>query len=96
LQRIRRGRIHAVHTVRDGMAEIVEAEALETSPLVGNPLREVKMPAGILVGAVVRGSEVIIPRGDTVIKPRDRVVTFVAQAAVKKFEQMFAVRMEFF
>lgn len=96
LQRIRRGRIHAVHTVRDGMAEIVEAEALETSPLVGNPLREVKMPAGILIGAVVRGGEVIIPRGDTVIKPRDRVVTFVAQAAVKKFEHIFAVRMEFF
>ena len=96
LQRIRRGRIHAVHSVRDGMAEIVEAEALETSSLVGSPLREVKLPAGILIGALVRGEEVIIPRGDTVIRPHDRVVTFVAQAAIKRLEQLFAVRVEFF
>jgi trk system potassium uptake protein TrkA len=96
LQRIRRGRIHAVHSVRDGMAEIVEAEALETSSLVGNPLREVKLPPGILIGALVRGDEVIIPRGDTVIRAHDRVVTFVAQAAVKRLEQLFAVRVEFF
>lgn len=96
LQRIRRGRIHAVHSVRDGLAEIVEAEALETSPLVGNPLRDLKLPAGVLIGAIVRGQVVIIPRGDTVIKPKDRVVTFVAQTAIKKFEQAFAVRMEFF
>jgi trk system potassium uptake protein TrkA len=96
LQRIRRGRIHAVHSVRDGLAEIVEAEALETSPLVGSPLRDVKLPSGILIGALIRRAEVIIPRGDTVIKPRDRVVTFVAKHAIKKFEQLFAVRMEFF
>ena len=96
LQLIRRGRIHGVHSVRDGMAEIVEAEALETSPLVGNPLREIKLPAGLLIGALVRGEEVIIPRGDTVIKPRDRVITFVARTAIKRFEELFAVRMEFF
>ncbi len=96
LQRIRRGRIHGVHSVRDGLAEIVEADALETSPLVGSPLREIKLPAGLLIGAIVRGEDVIIPRGDTIIKPRDRVVTFVARTAIKRFEQLFAVRAEFF
>ena len=96
LQRIRRGRIHAVHSLRDGLAEIVEAEALETSPLVGKPLREAKLPSGLLVGAIVRGDEVIIPRGDTVIRAHDHVVVFAAAAAVKKLEQLFAVRLEFF
>jgi len=96
LRRIRRGRILAVHSVHDGMAEIVEAEALETSPLVGTPISEIKLPTGILIGAILREDEVIIPRADTVIRAHDRVVTFVAANAVRKLEKMFAVRLEYF
>ncbi|MCH8182887.1 MAG: Trk system potassium transporter TrkA [Proteobacteria bacterium] len=96
LQHIRRGRIRGVHSLRDGMAEIIEAEALETSPLVGQPLRDVKLPAGLVIGAIVRDAEVIIPRGDTVIKTHDKVVLFALKGAVKKVEKLFAVRLEFF
>ena len=38
LQHVRRGRIHSVHTLREGFGELIEAEALETSSLVGVPL----------------------------------------------------------
>ena len=96
LQRIRRGRILAVHSIRDGAAEIIEAEALGTSPIVGQPLMETKLPTGIIVGAIVRGDEVIIPRPQTVVQEHDRVVMLAAARAVKKIEQMFAVRLEFF
>jgi trk system potassium uptake protein TrkA len=78
------------------LAEIVEAEALETSPLVGTPLKEIKLPSGILIGAILRDGEVIIPRGDSVIAAHDRVVVFAAASAVRKFEKMFAVSLEFF
>ena len=96
LQRIRRGRILAVQSIRDGAAEIIEAEALGTSPIVGRPLIETRLPAGIIVGAVVRGDEVIIPRPQTVIQENDRVVMLAAARVVKKIEQMFAVSLEFF
>ena len=96
LQRIRRGRILAVHSIRDGAAEIIEAEALGTSPMVGRPLVEIKLPAGIIVGAILRDDEVIIPRAQTVIREHDRVVILAAARAVKKIEQMFAVSLEFF
>ncbi len=96
LQRIRRGRILAVRSIRDGAAELIEAEALGTSPLVGHPLVETKLPAGIIVGAILRGNEVIIPRPQTVIQEHDRIVILAAARAVKKIEQMFAVRLEFF
>jgi len=96
LQHIRRGRIRGVHSLREGMAEIIEAEALETSPLVGQPLRDAKLPAGLVIGAIVRDSEVIIPRGDTVINTHDKVVLFALKNAVKKVEKLFAVRLEFF
>ena len=96
LQHVRRGRIRAVHSIRDGLAEVIEAEALETSPLMGTPLREVKLPAGIIVGAIVRGDEVIIPNGDTVIQTKDRVIILATAGQVKKVEKLFSVSLEFF
>ena len=96
LQHVRRGRIRGVHSLRDGIAEVIEAEALETSPVVGVPLRDVRMPAGIIVGAVVRGEQVIIPRGDTIIEVGDRVIVMALADMVRKVEKMFAVQLNFF
>ena len=96
LQHVRRGRIRGVHSLRDGAAEVLEAEALETSSLVGKPLRDVRLPDGIIVGAVVRGERVIIPRGNTVIEVNDRVVMFALADMVRRVEKMFSVRLDFF
>jgi len=96
LQHVRRGRIHSVHALRDGFGELIEAEALETSPLVGQPLGESDLPEGVLVGAVVHDGEVIIPRSSTVIQTGDRVVLLAPAEAVRQVEKMFAVQLEFF
>ncbi len=96
LQHVRRGRIKSVHSLKDGFAEVIEAEALETSPLVNTPIKEIRLPSGVIIGALVRAEEVIIARPDTVIKPHDRVILLAAAESVKKIEKMFAVRLEFF
>ncbi len=96
LQHVRRGRIRAVHSVQKGQAEIIEAEALETSPMVGAPLRELDLPAGLRIGAIYRNGEVIKPDGNVRIKPKDRVVLFATAETVKQVEQMFRVSLEFF
>jgi trk system potassium uptake protein TrkA len=96
LQHVRRGHIYSVHTLREGFGEVIEAEALETSSLVGSPLKEVKLPSGVMIGAVVRNGTVISPRGTTVIQDKDRVVLFAASEAVRKVEKLFSVRLEYF
>ena len=96
LQYVRRGRIRGVHSLRDGLAEIIEAEAMETSSMVGVPIRDVDLPGGMVAGAVIRGDEVIIPRGSTVVQPKDRVVIFTIAEDVKHLEKMFSVRLEYF
>ena len=96
LQQIRRGKIHSVHLISDDFGEILEAEALETSSLVGVPLREARLPPGVIVGAILRGSEVQVARPDTVIATGDRVVLFALKDAVKAVEKLFSVRLEFF
>ena len=96
LQHVRRGRIRGVHTVENGAAEVIEAEALETSPLVGKPLRELDLPDGIRIGAVYRDGKVIVPDGATQIVAKDRVIIFATAERVRQVEQMFRVSLEFF
>ena len=75
---------------------VIEAEALETSTMVGVPLREAKLPNGVIVGAILREGELVIPRGDTRIQAKDRIILFAASNAVKKVEKLFSVRLEYF
>jgi trk system potassium uptake protein TrkA len=96
LQHVRRGRIRAVQSLGDGFGEVIEAEILETSGLSGKSVAEAEFPEGVLVGGIVRDSKVIIPRADTVMRVKDRVVLFAATEAVKAMEKLFAVRLEFF
>ncbi|GAA4524134.1 Trk system potassium transporter TrkA [Chelativorans composti] len=96
LQHVRRGRIRAVHNVQNGAAEILEAEALETSPLVGASLRELDLPEGMRIGAVYRDGQPVTPSGSLRIKPKDRVVIFALRDAVRQVEQLFRVSLEFF
>ena len=96
LQYVRRGRIHSVHSISENFGEVIEAEALETSSVVGMPLREAKLPSGVVVAALVRDQEVIMAHGDTVINVGDTIVLFASKDSVRRVEKMFAARLEFF
>ncbi len=96
LQHVRRGRIRGVHTIENGLAEVIEAEALETSPLVGKPLRELDLADGIRIGAIYRDGDVIVPDGSTQIAAKDRVIIFAMAERVRQVEQMFRVSLDFF
>ncbi|GEO83284.1 MULTISPECIES: Trk system potassium transporter TrkA [Alphaproteobacteria] len=96
LQHVRKGRIRSVYAVQKGMAEVIEAEALETSPLVGVAFRDLNLPAGIRIGAVFRDGMVLRPNGDLKIKAKDRVVLFASAEAVRDVEQMFRVSIQYF
>ena len=78
------------------MPPLSPAEALETSELVGRPLKEVKLPPGVLLGAIVRDGEMICPRGSTVVQTKDRVVLFAAEDVIHQVEKMFSVQLEYF
>ncbi|MEO4040587.1 Trk system potassium transporter TrkA [Hoeflea sp. CAU 1731] len=96
LQHVRRGRILAVHSIQQGAAEVIEAEALETSPIVGTPLRELDLPNGIRIGAIYQDGHVMRPDGETKITTGDRVVLLAKASAVRHVEQLFRVSLEFF
>jgi trk system potassium uptake protein TrkA len=54
LQYIRPGKILSVAPLKGEHAEAIEAEALETSDIVNKPLHRIKIPKGVIVGAIFR------------------------------------------
>lgn len=96
LEHVRRGRVKDIHTIIEEKGEIMEIEALASSSLVGTPLRSAKLPKGAVVGAVIHGDELIIPRGDTVIQAGDKVILFVSRGYIDDVERMLSVRIDFF
>ena len=100
LTHIRRGDIVNVYSLRRGAAEAIEAIAhgdRNTSKVVGREIREIKLPPGTTIGAIVRSEEVIIAHGDTKIEANDHIILFlVDKKFVSHVEKLFQPSAFFF
>jgi len=96
LRHIRKGRIFGLSSLGDGSLEVLEAEALKTSAILGIPLKDLVLPKNTVIGAVIRQKNVIIPNGHTIIEPNDHVLLVSQGQNLKEVEQLFEVRLEFF
>ena len=54
--------------------EVVEIEVSDDSPAAQLPLREVRLPDGVLVATVLRGEDAIVAGADTVLLPGDHLL----------------------
>lgn len=79
-------------TFKHGELEIVEAELTEASPLVNRPLREVEVPPESILVTVIRGDEVIFPRGDTVLRVGDAVMAVTRSGREDAFRALLVGR----
>jgi trk system potassium uptake protein TrkA len=96
LQYVRRGKVLSAIALKGEEAEALEAVALETSDIVGKPLQQIPFPKGALVVSILRGEEVIIPTGDSVIVPQDRIIIFASRQAIPHVEKALMVKLEYF
>jgi len=99
LAHVRRGDVVAVHSLRRGAAEALEAVVhgdRESCRLTDRRVDELELPPGTTIGAVVRGDQVIMAHHDTVIRAEDHVIVFVADKKnVPRVERMFQVGVRF-
>ena len=96
LQHIRRGKVLSSISIKGEQAEFMEAEALETSDIVGRPLKDVSFPKGAIVAGITRDENMIIPSGDSVINPGDKIIIFARRQAIPKVEKILMVKLEYF
>jgi len=99
LTHVRKGDMVAVHSLRRGAAEAIEVIAHgdpESSKVVGRSIEDIQFPEGTMVGAILRGDEVVIAHGSTVIEPEDHVILFVIdKSRLREVEQLFQVAVTF-
>lgn len=75
-----------------GQAEIIEVVATPGMMMVGDTLKNLKLPKGVLVASIYRQGEVIIPNGDARIKNGDRVIIFSLLSDIADLEKLMKSR----
>ncbi|MBK67289.1 MAG: Trk system potassium transporter TrkA [Rickettsiales bacterium] len=90
LQHIRRGKIKAIRKLRQGSAEILEFEAADKSKIVNIPYKDLVLPDGSDICALIRDNDVIIPEPNTEIKPNDKVIFINLDNEPQVIEELLA------
>ena len=71
-----------LYSLAKGKIEAVEFEVYDTSPVIGVPLSKMELRPGVLIAAIMRGKNTIIPRGDTVIERGDSMLIVTKALAI--------------
>jgi len=99
LTHVRRGDVVAVHSLRRGAAEAIEAVAhgdSRTSKVVGRRIDEINLPEGAAIGALVRGDEVLMAHHDIIIEAEDHLILFLLnKKKIHEVEKLFQVGVTF-
>lgn len=100
LTHVRRGDMVSVHSLHQGVAEAIEAIAHgdeKSSKVVGRTVDRVALPPGTMIGAIIRGDEVIIAHDDTLIESEDHIILLVVNKKyIRDVERLFEVSLGFF
>jgi trk/ktr system potassium uptake protein len=89
LKFIRRGRVLSVFELPESEAETLEVVVLPETPAARCSLGGLGLPAEALVGAIVRGEEVLVPEQDTILEVGDRVILLALPRAIPEIERLF-------
>jgi trk system potassium uptake protein len=53
------------------------------------PIKDLRIPAGVVIASVLRGEEVLVPTGDLALADGDRLVVFSMPSSIGKLQQLF-------
>jgi len=75
-----------------GVASLLGVSVAEKAIVAGKLIREIEIPKECVVAAVIRGSDFVVPRGDTRIEASDRVIFVGPILAIKKAQDIFSIK----
>ncbi|MFH1259862.1 MAG: NAD-binding protein [Elusimicrobiota bacterium] len=77
-------------TLNGGNIEVVQAEMSGSSALANKLVSQIKLPPDCILIAVLRANEIIIPRGDTLLKANDVIISLVKKENEKALYDLLA------
>ncbi len=89
LRYVRTSNVLSLTLLGDTNAHAIELEAPQQSHILNVPLTELHFPENTILGTIMRGGEVIIPKGNDVILPGDRLIVITLPQTSKAVEKFF-------
>lgn len=89
LKYIRGGKVVSVSLLLGGNAEVTEIIIDKDLPVVGKKIMDINLPKGLIIGAIVRDNDVIIPKGNAELKVNDRIVVFCLSEDLTNLKTFF-------
>lgn len=83
--------METLYRLADGQVEALEFRVNEGAACIGRSLKDLKLKPGILISAVIRGNQSIVPDGGTVILPGDHAVIITAAGRLKNIDEIVEV-----
>ncbi len=80
----------AFSLLQDEKAEVVEIVLPENARVANKKVAAANLPRGMIIGSIVRESEVIVPRGDAELLPGDHLVIFATPKISATLDRYFA------
>jgi Trk K+ transport system NAD-binding subunit len=75
-----------------GVASLLGVLVSDKAAVAGKMIREIDIPKECVVAAVIRGSDFVVPRGDTKIEASDRVIFVGPTTASKRAQDIFSIK----
>lgn len=82
-------KVRSIKCLNGSDAEILEFIVNPNSLITTGPVKDLDFPKEAIIGGIIRGNESFIAKGDTNIKPYDRVVVFALPTALAKVNKFF-------
>ena len=76
------GDMMTLFKLRKGQYSLVEEKVHPTARSVGMAVRDLDLPTECVLAAIIRKGQLIIPRGDVILKPADEVLAVVHSSQV--------------
>jgi trk system potassium uptake protein TrkA len=91
LKYVRGGRVVSVFELPESEAETLELVVQQDTPAAGRSIEALGLPADALVGAVVRGDQMLTADPDRVLAVGDHVVLLALPRAIPAVERVFGL-----
>jgi len=72
-----------------GAASLLEVSVPENAKVNGELIKDIEIPKGCLIAAIMRNNQFVVPRGTTRIQDDDRVIFIGPASAIKKAYDIF-------
>jgi len=92
LRFVRSGSVAAIAVIGDGRAEVLELRAQFKEGKDEIKVKNLGLPKGAVIGALVRGEHVLIPNGDTPVHSGDQVIVFTLPENLDQVESLFTAK----